>query len=162
MKAFFEEWQAFWEAVNVFATGFLAICVALLAREQNHLARTQAKIDALERRLALFDSIMAFVANISIEGTAGPDQLHRMLRDTRHAQFLFPAKAKIRELIEDLYRKGLDLEYAEKAILSLQSPNMNPVLREKISESQELKNWFRAKSADIEAQFRPYLEIAEQ
>lgn len=162
MKTFFQEWQPLWDAFNVFATAVLTICVALLAREQNHLARTQAKIDAQERRLALFDTIMTFLAHITMRGTTDSEELRSMIRGARHAQFLFPKKAKIRELVDELYQKGLDLEYLEKDIDNLRSSEPEESRRDKIQKSSELKKWFSAKRPEIEAQFRPYLAIEEE
>ena len=161
MKAFFQEWQPVWDALNAFAMSLLTICVALLAREQNRLARTQAKIEAQERRLTLFDSIMEFLAHIAMRGTTGPAELHRMLRETRHAQFIFPKQSKIKELVGELYQKGLELEYFEKDIANMQSANLEPVRVGLIQKSGELKKWFSARRIEIEEQFRPYLTIDE-
>jgi len=162
MKEFLQEWQPLWDAFNVFATTILAICVLVLAREQNHLALTQAKIEAQDRRLALFDAIMEFLANIMMRGTTGPEELRRMLRETRHAQFMFPKKAKIRELVDELYQKGLELEYCEKDIESTKIPALGTAHRDCIEKSVELKKWFAAKRPEIEEQFRPYLAIEEE
>jgi hypothetical protein len=161
MMNLLQEWQPLFETINVVSTAVLSLWVVLLIRTQNRLVSTQAKIEAQERRLALFDAIMVFLVHITMRGTTDSDELQRMLRETRHAQFIFPKTAKIQELVGELYQKGLELEYCEKDIASMGASDLSPPRNACIQKSRELKEWFSGKRAEIERQFQPYLAIQE-
>lgn len=158
MMNYLRDWQPLIETVNVLATAILSFWVALLIRTQNRLIDTQVRVEAQERRLALFDAIMVFLANITMSGSTNSDELRQMQRETRHAQFVFPKEAKIRELVKELYQQGLELEYCEKQIASAGASSPIATL---VQKSTDLKKWFAAKRADIEAQFERYLAVQE-
>jgi hypothetical protein len=115
--------------------------------------------NAYDKRLKVYDAIRSFIDDLLQRGTTDGETLMEMLRETRHAKFLFPVDDDLGGYIDLLYRKGLDLEYKEKELCSESRP-CSKERNEKLAEdSYGLKNWFRAQFDTVDSKFRKHLQL---
>ena len=83
-------WFTFWfPLVNALLTVILAGATACFAWGQHNLDKNRLRAELFDRRIAVYDAMRRFVADITSSGTATLDSLVAMLRETRHAKFLF-------------------------------------------------------------------------
>jgi len=139
--------------VMVIATATIAIFTYF----QHKLEKTKIKLECYDRRLKTYDAIKKFIANIGIEGTTDNKELMAMLRETKHAHFLFSEDDKIVEYINTLYKKGVDLEYKEKGIKNNHLKEENR--KKLVLEAHELKSWFGKQYEVIDSKFDKYLQL---
>lgn len=117
------------------------------------------QLEAYDRRLRVYDAITRFIAETMQCGTTNDERLIEMLRETKHAKFLFTKDDEIKEYIDLIYQKGVDLEYKEKE-LSGESNICTKERREQLVEkSSELKDWFRSQFDTVDTKFRNYLQL---
>ena len=117
------------------------------------------RLEAYDRRLKVYDAITRFVAEIKLFGTTNNEKLIDLLRETKHAKFLFGKDDDIKEYIDLLYQKGLNLEYKEKEIWSESRVCGNEQKEKLIEESRALKDWFTAQFDTVDVKFRKHLQL---
>ena len=76
------------------------------------------RLNVYDKRLRVYDAIRGFISDLLRRGTTDDEKLMEMLRETKHAKFLFPVDDDLGGYIDLLYHKGLDLEYKEKELSS--------------------------------------------
>src|SRR6266498_1512373 len=97
-------WFTFWFPLgNALLTLILAAATACFAWGQHSLGETHLRIELFGRRVAVYDAMKRFVADTMSSSTATPDSLVEMLRETRHAQFLFKSSDNIVGFIQHFY-----------------------------------------------------------
>jgi hypothetical protein len=117
------------------------------------------RLEAYDRRLKVYDSINRFIAEILQRGTTDDQRLIEMIRETKHAKFLFPRDDDLTGYIDLLYQTGLDLEYKEEEIRR-DSQVCTKKRREKlIEESRKLKDWFKSQFDVVDTKFRKHLQL---
>jgi hypothetical protein len=120
--------------------------------EKDRLAESKYDPAKIDRVLAIYDSIKSFIVEIQQNGTADNELLKRFLQETRHATVLFE-EPEIVEYINMLYRKGVELDYVDKAISKTEGPDMDRILEKR----ENLFEWFCGQHDVAEDLFRPYL-----
>ncbi len=155
-----------WVDIATFTVLTLTLCIiiryvidthklAKAAQEQVALTR---QFEAYPRRLQVYDAIHRFIADIAIEGTTNNEYLIEMLRETKYAKFLFDKKNDITGYVDNLYQKGLKLEYKDKEIRSTRG--LSSEQKEKLGEELlDLKRWFRSQPNVIDSKFKEYLQL---
>jgi hypothetical protein len=144
---------------NAALTLIVAAATAFFAYRQHQLGNTEVRIALFERRIAVYDSMKRFLANIMITGTTKTDDLVAMLRDTKHAQFLFEPGDDINGYIKEFYSKGVDLEIFQKenpAIWSLPSEEQRQHL---VKQESDMRRWFQEQTNVVDEKFRKYLKV---
>lgn len=155
-----------WVDIATFTVITLTLCIiiryvidthklAKAAQEQVALTR---QFEAYSKRLQVYDAIQSFIADIAIEGTTNNKLLVAMLRETKYARFLFEEEDDITGYIDNLYDKGLKLEYKDKALSS--SRGLSNEQKEKlVEEILDRKEWFRSQHKVIDSRFKKYLQL---
>ena len=64
------------------------------------------RLESYDRRLKVYDAIKRFIAELRQSGTTDNEKLIGMLRETKHAKFLFNEGDDIEKYIDLLYTKG--------------------------------------------------------
>jgi hypothetical protein len=153
-------WFTFWfPLVNAFLTLILAAVIACFTWRQHNLDKNHLRAELFDRRVAVYDAMNQFVADIVSSGTTTLDSLVAMLRETRHAQFLFKSSDDIRGFITHFYKQGLDLKFSRQGhegIRSLQEPERLRLVKQE----HDLLVWFGEQGDAINDKFRPYLQLA--
>jgi hypothetical protein len=120
-------WFIFWfPLANALLTLILAAATACFAWGQHSLGKTHLLIELFGRRVAVYDAMQRFVADTLSSGTTTPDSLVAMLRETRHAQFLFESSDDISGFIKHFYKQGVDLKYAKEGYERIRSSQEEP------------------------------------
>lgn len=151
--------KAHMDIINGVLLVFFTASIAYFAYRQHRLEKTRLKLDAYDRRLAVRDAIQAFISHIQIEGTTDNERLFAMLRETKHSKFLFDKQDEIQDYIDSLYKKGLDLEYKQKAVDSERKPLPNEKKEKLWAEIMKLKEWFTKQHDVVDSKFEKYLQL---
>ena len=92
--------------------------IAYFAYRQHRLERTKLELEAYDRRLRIRDAVQMFISDIEMEGTTDNEHLIAMLRETKHARFLFNKRDGISSYIDSLYQKGSEISYKQERVES--------------------------------------------
>ncbi|MCK5607449.1 hypothetical protein KAR91_36530 [Candidatus Pacearchaeota archaeon] len=139
---------------------FIFCCIAatiLLIPKIVNMFRKKSKYDPakIDKYLAIHDSIKKYIAKIMTEGRIDYKQSMQMLKDTKHADVIFPDNT-VKKYIKILYNKGIKLENIEYKI----DRTYDDVKRKDIlNKREELFNWFTQQHNVINEMFKPYLNI---
>jgi hypothetical protein len=151
----------FWfPLINAVLTLILAAAIACFAWRQHNLDKNRLRAELFDRRVAVYDAMKRFVADIISSGTTTLDSLVAMLRETRHAQFLFKSSDDIAGFIKHFYNRGVDLKFTKKEHESIRSSQEESKRHRLINRENDLLRWFTDQSDVIDDKFRPYLQLA--
>jgi hypothetical protein len=154
-------WFTFWFPIaNAVLTLILAAATACFAWRQHNLDKNHLRAELFDRRVAVYDAMKQFVADIIASGTTTVESLMAMLRETRHAQFLFKSSDDISGFIRHFYKQGLDLKFNRQIYEGIRSPEKEPERLRRIQREQDLFQWFTEQGDAIDDKFRPYLQLA--
>jgi hypothetical protein len=154
-------WFTFWfPLVNAVLTLILAAAIAYFAWGQHNLDKNHLRAELFDRRIAVYDAMKRFVANITTSGTTTLDSLRTMLRETRHAQFLFKSSDDIFGFIKHFYKQGLDLKFTRQDHEGIRSPQEESERLRLVKKEHDLLDWFGKQGDAIDDKFRPYLQLA--
>ena len=104
-------WFTFWFPIaNAVLTLILAGVTACFASVQHNLDKNRLRAELFDRRVAVYDAMKRFVSDIISSGTGEMKSLMEMLRETRHAQFLFKSSDDISGFIFHFYKQGVELK----------------------------------------------------
>ncbi len=155
-------WFLFWfPLTNALLTLLLAFVTARFASRQHQLGRTQVRIALFEKRAAVMDAIKTFAANTTIEGTTNLSELMIMLRQTKHARFLFDERDDIVGYINEFYKQGVTLETTETLHKAIHTQQAEAERIRLINKAHDLKLWFSQQHDAIDARFEKYLRLTD-
>jgi hypothetical protein len=123
------------------------------------ILKANNRLEAYDRRLKVYDAIKKFIAEVQKYGTTDNEKLIEMLRETRHAKFLFAEDDDMEKYTTSLYLKGLDLEYKEKAISGKFGKNTEHHQNKLVKDAQEILDWFSAQFSIVDDKFKKYLQL---
>ncbi len=153
-------WFTFWfPLVNALLTLILAGVTACFARSQHNLDKNRLRAELFPRRVAVYDTMKRFVTDIVSSDTTTLDSLLAMLRETRHAQFLFKRSDDISGFIKHFYKQGLDLKFARQGHERIRTSEKEPERLRLIQREHDLLLWFTEQDDAIDDKFRPYLQL---
>jgi hypothetical protein len=152
-------WFTFWfPLANALLTLILVATTAGFAWGQHSLGKTHLRIALFDRRIAVYDAMKRFVADTMSSGTTTPDSLVAMLRETRHAQFLFKSSDDISGFIDHFYKQGVELKSAQQGHERIRNAQEEPERLRLIQRQHDLLLWFGKQSDAVDDKFRPYLQ----
>lgn len=79
----------------------IAGITAYFVFRQHALEKSKFKLEAYDRRIKVYDTIKGLISTVMSQGSAEYPQLTEMLRETKHAIFLFDEE-EITNYIEQL------------------------------------------------------------
>jgi hypothetical protein len=126
----------------------------------NNLDKNHLRAELFDRRVAVYDAMKRFVADITASGTTTLESLAAMLRETRYAQFLFKSSDGISGFINHFYRQGVDLKFVRQEHESIRTPEREAERLQLVQREDDLLAWFGDQSDVIDDKFRPYLQLA--
>jgi hypothetical protein len=71
--------------------------------------------DLYDRQKKVMDVVMTFLAEACQQGDTNTEKLTQFLRDTKDAELYFPGSG-VKVYVDELYKKGLNLEYTNKML----------------------------------------------
>jgi len=149
--------------VKVDTNILLSFCLVLFtggmfyyAMKQHQLNRTMLKLSAYDKRLAIYESMKKFLASVFSTGEVDDKELMQMMRETRHAQFLFDNKDKIVDYINEFWDKG-NLWHLKSEYLKYPKNEENRL--NLIEEQSQITKWFNDQYKIVDQKFEKYLKI---
>lgn len=133
--------------------------VAFFAWIQNKLNKTMLKLEAYPKRLQIYDAMIKFVGEINLYGSSNYKKALELLRETRHAKFLFDKDDNIEGYIELFYKNAIDMVYQLKAINGELGKIEEKKRKEIIDKNAELLKWFQNQLNVIDQKFKKYLQL---
>ncbi|MEA3475684.1 MAG: hypothetical protein U9R23_04505 [Candidatus Cloacimonadota bacterium] len=133
--------------------------VAFFAVRQNKLNKTMLKLEAYPKRLQIYDAMQKFVGEIMVFGSSNYKKALELLRETRHAKFLFDKDDNIEGYIELFYKNAIDMVYQLKAINGELGKIEEKKRKEIIDKNAELLKWFQNQLNVIDQKFKKYLQL---
>ena len=154
-------------SVLVLITGFYAFASYRILKANERAVSAIKKqtaefirLEAYDRRLKVYDAISRFIAETLQEGTTDNEKLIEMLRETKHAKFLFDKNDGIRGYIDLLYEKGLECEYKERRIRGKFERVTRKAIEKTANDIHEIRGWFRNQLDTVETRFEKYLQLS--
>ena len=134
-----------------------AIVALTIAYRQYRLEQVKFRHELYEKRLAIYNSTMRLFSNISRTGKIEFEELIQFLRETNQSRFLLGRD--ISNYLDELYKKGVDLECQNTM---LHGPGSLPVGEERTRlahENAELKKWFGNQFSIAQEKFSIHLGL---
>ncbi len=142
------------EAALVLASLFSAIAsfaAALAAWKAYQVTKGQLRYDLYDRRMAVYNAIMSFVADCVRDGRVPEGAESRLLHSTREARFLFGED--VQNYITEMY----DVARKWRKLDRTSSTRTQDGLEEDI----KIGNWILKQASVVDDLFSPYLKFEE-
>lgn len=97
-------------------TPLVAVFVSYIAWQQHRTNKEKLKLDLFDKRFDVYDATKKYLSKITAEGNVSNDDLADFLIATNKSYFLFGQD--IEKYLNELYLKGVDLNYTQKQIRS--------------------------------------------
>lgn len=136
-------------------TPIIALVGGWIAWQQVRINRNKLKLDRFDKRFAIHEAAMTFVAGVTALGNAHPAQMNEYLANTRGARFLLNKETA--DYLDEIHTKASRLH---TTITVMQSLVMTEEWRTKHSDRWlELTEWFQAQIREIPEKFAPFLSV---
>jgi len=150
------------DVLSAALTPVIAVVATYIAYQQWRTNKSRLAHEFYDRRLTVFKAVRTFYGEIGDAGTARYGMAMTFYAATAEAEFL--VSDEIREHIDELYKKGMDLaSLHEKMYPSSGEPGL-PVGSERSKVAEEhskLLLWFcRDAIAETRKRFRKYLAVS--
>lgn len=143
------------QGLTAFAVGMLGI---IIQRSQQKIRQQELKFKLYEIRAESYGAVMEFVGKVVRNGNAPFEDCLKLLREGLKNEFLFGQE--IQELIESLYKEGVDLQYLQSQI-DAQSGITDVQKRTRLCEQYSyLLKKIAESHAEIRNKYKPYLNIS--
>jgi hypothetical protein len=133
----------------------IAIVGGWIAWQQVRLNRNKLKLDRFEKRFAIHEAAMAFVAAVCTNGVASDAQMNEFLVKTRGTRFL--VNTDVAGYLEELYRNAGRLRAIK---MSMEASNLTDEKRVEYGDKWlEFETWFQKQLDVIPEKFAPFLSV---
>ncbi len=150
------------EGLSAALTPVIAVVTTYIAIQQWRTNKSRLSHELYDRRLTVFKAVEAFYGEIGGAGTARFGMAMKFYAATAEAEFLF--SDEIREHLEELYKKGLELALLhEKMYPSSGEPGVpaGPERSKVAEEHSKLLGWFLQDAvAETRKRFRKHLAVS--
>lgn len=141
------------KVLTALITPMIAIVGSVIGVEQWVLSKKRLQHELFERRIKLFEVITTHIANGISAGIFSNEEETRLLRDTKHARFIFGKD--IADFVDEVYKKSVDLSFFTR-----REQQLNGVaLEEAIEKRRRVFEWFQAELNNIQNRFEKYLQL---
>jgi len=137
-------------------TPTVAILGLLIGWRQWRLAQNKLKLELFEKRFAVYEATLRFIATILSSGKAEDYEVFQFRSAIREAKWLFePSVAEYLE--KQLCHKAIDLLTLRS---ELDGVPVGEVRTKNVHAQAEIKKWFLAQTGELDAKFSPYLRLS--
>ncbi|WP_133717092.1 hypothetical protein [Methylocaldum gracile] len=146
-------WTAYLSALLTPTVAFFGIFIAF---RQWRTAQNKLKLELFDRRLAVYEVALKFIAAITAHGKVKDDELFQFLSGVREAKWLL--SVEIAEYLDkELYRNAVDLHCLEE---ELQEMPHSEQRKTNIHKQAEIKKWFVKQFDVLDEKFSLFLKLA--
>lgn len=131
----------------------IGIAAWWVARQQVRINRNKLKLDRFDRRFAIYEAAMTFVAQITTEDVVRDDRVREFLLQTRGARFM--VSQDMGDYLNELRRKAMELQLVKQ---QLQGPPIpSDEQRARLADKWgEIQQWFQNQLDVLPEKFTPY------
>ncbi|MBR7924600.1 hypothetical protein QZM26_21615 [Burkholderia multivorans] len=133
----------------------IAIVGGWIAWQQVRINRNKLKLDRFDKRFAVHEAAMTFVAAVCRSSDASVDEMNDFLAKTRGTRFLL--SKEIADYLNEIHNKAGHLHSLNT---TMQSLVLTEEWRKKFAEKwAELNEWFQQQLDVIPERFAPFLSV---
>lgn len=148
-------WTTIVQASAAALPPIIAVVGGWIAWQQVRINRNKLKLDRFDKRFAVHEAAMAFVANVCTSGNASIEAMNEFLAKTRGSRFLL--NKEIADYLRETHNKAGQLR---SITLGMQALALSEESRQKYSDKWlELTEWFQAQLDVIPEMFAPFLSV---
>jgi citrate synthase len=142
-------------SVNIVLTLTFSGAMVYFAKAQNRLSETQLRITSFDRRLAVYNAMQQFIANV-----ANPaDSLPMLKEQTWDAHFLFKRGDSIIDYINHFRTQASDLVGTRMVYNTLHGQAQEAERVRLIEKENSLQLWFVEQDQILTERFHDYLQL---
>jgi hypothetical protein len=138
-------------------TLLIAVTTATILVLRYLLAKRRWRLDLYDKRYPVFLATMQYLSSIVQNASVSNDDLMKFLRNSKDKEFLFGKD--VQEYLEELYKKGVRLNYLVK---KLEPEPVGEKRRKLVDEEMDLVEWFSKQFKESEKHFGRYLKIEKR
>jgi hypothetical protein len=142
------------EVFSGLLTPVLAVIASIILVKQYRVEKNRWRLALYDKRYAVYEAAMSFIAGIVRTGTATNEALFEYLRACRDKEFLFGSK--VQELLGNIYNKANEIVTADSLLKSNLPANQVADLCQR---KQQLQLWLGKQFEVTKAEFSPYLAV---
>lgn len=135
----------------------ISLCCFWVGYKSFLRSKRHAPSDLYDRQKGIFDSVMKFIAETCQCGDTNNESLLKLLRETKDSELYFKG-TDIKKYVDELYKKGLDLEYANKFLNDHNLP-VGERRTELAEKSYDLMTYFSGQFKVAKNLFGSYLKV---
>ncbi len=135
-------------------TPVLAIVGTFIVINQYRLQRWRWRLELYDKRYPVFISTMEYISYVAQHRNVSDEVLFKFLRESKDKEFLFGDD--IKNHLENLYKKGLDLQLNE---IELKPEPVGEKRNQMVRRSSELFSWFTNQFEVSKKLFGKYLAV---
>lgn len=148
-------WTTVIQASAAALSPIIAIIGGWIAWQQVRINRNKLKLDRFDKRFAVHEAAMTFVARVATKGNADIEEMNDFIAKTRGTRFLL--SKEIADYLDEIYRNAGRLR---NVALSMEALTLSEEARQKFSDKWlELNEWFQKQLDVIPEKFAPFLSI---
>ena len=146
----------FWiQIISALGPTAVALCVGYVAWRQWATAHAKLRFDLFKDRHAVYVAVKELIASAAIHGAVSNDDYQKFVNALSGAEFLFGDDLRLQiKAISDM---------AWRAMMARNSYNKHsnhPLRDQLIKEENEVLEYVRSQYVNLEALFRPYLDLS--
>lgn len=153
-----------WTAVASFSkemlTPVIAVVATYIAWQQWKTNKQKLILDRYDRRLKVYEEVVQILSIIIQTSRAKFEDLIKFRRAVSEADFLF--EPEIMQYIDEIYKRGIQLEYWNKQYRDSTQPIPEGYDHQKVCDSMHAEfTWFSVQFEPAKQKFKKYLDISK-
>jgi hypothetical protein len=129
---------------------------------QHKLEKRKFKLDAYPKRFEILTTIQNCIFSIGRSADDSKEAMFTLIRNTQNASFIFNRKDQIKEYIDVLYKKGINLAFKQQKLDNIDRNKLKIKECDRIhliKEIYESEKWFLDQNDVVKKKFSKYLQI---
>ncbi len=144
--------------VGILLSAVLGISMIYIAFQQYKTNQYKVRVNLYDRRFKIYQEVIKFLARIMRGDVPTDDDLIQLLRDTKGSEFLLGRK--VNELINSLYKRGVDFDADTKVLKS--DGQLSPMEKQRLLDKQSAHfDWFKNQFGTARQVFGTYLDVSK-
>lgn len=146
------------EISKALLTPIIAVVTTYIAYQQWKINRQKLFLDLYDRRLKVYEEVRQILGMVARDARASYDDLLKFHIAVSEADFLF--EPEISEYIEEIYQRGVKLQYWNKQYRDLTQTKPDGYDHQKICDGMDAElNWLIQQFEPAKQKFKKYLHI---
>jgi len=154
------DWSVVAEFSKQMMTPLIAIVATYIAYQQWNTNKQKLILDRYDRRLKVYEEVVQILSIILQTSRAKFEDLIKFRRAVSEADFLF--EPEIMQYIDEIYKRGIQLEYWNKQYRDSTQPIPDGYDHQKVCDSMHNEfTWFSVQFEPAKQKFKKYLDISK-